>query len=160
MAESTVVSVPRDGSITITNGDATSYVVNYENGDFSYNEDKAERITIFSRGSIVGLRSGNDPIPTLSFTVHLRELMNSSADTLLDFISKTNNSSGATSTGGTGYEPFLVDLVFKTDSIAVGGSSTKVTCSKVLLFASVSEGSPDQIAISGEIYGGTIRAAG
>ena len=47
MAESTVVAVPRDGTISITNGDAVTYTVSYENGDMSMNLDKAERIVIY-----------------------------------------------------------------------------------------------------------------
>ena len=35
MPETTVVAVPRDGTITITNGDATTYTVAYEAGDFN-----------------------------------------------------------------------------------------------------------------------------
>jgi hypothetical protein len=68
MAESTVVAVPRDGTISITNGDATTYTVSYENGDMSMNLDKAERIVIYDRATIVGLRAGNDPVPSISFS--------------------------------------------------------------------------------------------
>ena len=67
MAETTVVAVPRDGTISITNGDATVYAVAYEAGDFSMNLDKAERIVIYDRATIVGLRAGSDPVPSISF---------------------------------------------------------------------------------------------
>jgi hypothetical protein len=159
MAESTVVAVPRDGTITITNGDATSYVVSYENGDMSMNLDKAERIVIYDRASIVGLRAGNDPVPSISFSVHLREFTNASSDTLLDFVYKTGNSSAATSTGGTGFEQFLVTVEFQANMSGLSGSNTKVTFEKVLLTAAVSEGNPDTIAMSGEVYGTITRAA-
>ena len=160
MAETTVVGVPRDGTITLTNGDALSYVVAYENGDFSYAEDKSERIVIYDRGTIVGLRSGNDPVPTFSFTVHFREFMNASADTIMDFVYKTNNSSAASSSGGVGYEPFLVDVAFQANMTALSGSNTKVLLGKCLLTASFSEGSPDSVSFSGEVYGTMQRAAG
>jgi len=159
MAESTVVAVPRDGTITITNGDATSYVVSYENGDMSMNLDKAERIVIYDRASIVGLRAGNDPVPSISFSVHLREFTNASSDTLLDFVYKTGNSSAATSTGGTGFEQFLVTVEFQANMSGLSGSNTKVTFEKVLLTAAVSEGNPDTIAMTGEVYGTITRAA-
>jgi len=159
MAESTVVAVPRDGTITITNGDATSYVVSYENGDMSMNLDKAERIVIYDRASIVGLRAGNDPVPSISFSVHLREFTNASSDTLLDFVYKTGNSSAATSTGGTGFEQFLVTVEFQANMSGLSGSNTKVTFEKVLLTAAVSEGNPDTIAMTGEVYGAITRAA-
>jgi len=158
MAESTVVAVPRDGTITITNGDATSYVVAYEAGDMSFNLDKAERIVVYDRNTIVGLRAGNDPIPSISFSCHLRELADSAEDTILDFVYKTNNSSAASSTGGTGFEQFLVTVEFQANMSALGGSNTKATFEKVLLTASVSEGSPDSISFTGEVYGPITRA--
>jgi|DEB0MinimDraft_6_1074348.scaffolds.fasta_scaffold186884_1 hypothetical protein len=158
MAESTVVAVPRDGTITITNGDATTYTVAYEAGDFNANLDKAERIVIYDRGTIVGLRSGNDPVPSISFSVHLRELADSAEDTILDFVYQTNNSSAATSTGGTGFEPFLVTVEFQANMSALSGSNTKVTCNKVLLTAAVAEGSPGSISFTGEVYGAITRA--
>ena len=158
MAESTVVAVPRDGTISILNGDATTYTVAYENGDLNLNLDRAERIVVYDRGSIVGLRSANDAVPSISFSVHLRELTNSTADTLLDFEYKTGNSSAATSTGGTGFEPFLVTVVFAANMSTLSGSNTKVTCEKVLLTAAIAEGNPDSISMSGEIYGNITRA--
>jgi len=41
----------------------------------------------------------------------------------------------------------------------LSGSNTKVTFEKVLLTAAVSEGNPDTIAMSGEVYGTITRAA-
>lgn len=158
MAESTVVAVPRDGTITITNGDATSYTVAYESGDMSMNFDKAERIVIYDRATIVGLRAGNDPVPTISFSCHLRELADTTEDTILDFVYQTNNSSAATSTGGAGFEQFLVTVEFQANMSTLGGSNTKATFEKVLLTAAVSEGSPDSIAFTGEVYGTITRA--
>jgi hypothetical protein len=158
MPETTVVSVPRDGTITITNGDATTYTVAFENGDMNMSFDRAERITIYDRGSVVGLRFGNDPIPQISFTVHLRELADSAEDTILDFVYKTNNSSGATSTGGTGFEPFLVTVEFQANMASLSGSNTKATFEKVLLSASVAEGQPNSISFTGEVYGNITRA--
>jgi spore coat protein U-like protein len=158
MAETTVVAVPRDGTISITNGDATTYTVSFENGDMSMNLDLAERIVIYDRGTIVGLRSGNDPVPSISFSVHLRELADSTEDTLLDFIYKTGNSSGATSTGGAGFEQFLCTVEFQANMSALSGSNTKVTFNKVLLFASIAEGNPDTISVTGEVYGSIVRA--
>jgi len=158
MAETTVVAVPRDGTITITNGDATVYTVAYEAGDFSMNLDKAERIVIYDRATIVGLRAGSDPVPSISFSVHLRELADTTEDTILDFVYKTGNSSAATSTGGTGFEQYLVTVEFQANMSALAGSNTKATFEKVLLTASVAEGTPDTISLSGEVYGPITRA--
>jgi hypothetical protein len=113
---------------------------------------------IYDRATIVGLRAGNDPVPTISFSCHLRELANNTSDTILDFVYQTNNSSAATSTGGTGFEQFLVTVEFQSNMSTLGGSNTKATFQKVLLTASVSEGSPDSIAFTGEVYGTIARA--
>jgi len=158
MAESTIVTVPRDGTIKITNGDATTYTVSYESGDFSANLDLAERIVVYDRTAIVGLRAGNDPVPSISFSVHMRELMNASANTLLDFIYGTNGSA-ATSVGGTGFEQFLCTVEFEKSTAALSGSNTKATFNKVLLTASISEGQPDVINVTGEVYGSIVRAS-
>ena len=160
MSESTVVAVPRDGTLKLTNGDATVYTCSYENGDVSFSEEKAERIVIYDRGTIVGVRSGNDPVPSVSFTVHFREFMNGAANTLMDFVDGTNFLSGATPTGGTGYEPYMIDVEFQADMTTLSGSNTKVTMTKVLITTSFSEGSPDSISCTGEIYGTITRAAG
>lgn len=160
MSESTVVAVPRDGVLKLTNGDATVYTCSYENGDVSYSEDKAERVVIYDRGTIVGVRSGNDPVPSVTFTVHFREFMNAGANTLLDFINETNFLSGASSTGGTGFEPYLVDVEFQANMTTLSGSNTKVTLTKVLITATFSEGTPDSISCTGEVYGTITRAAG
>ena len=41
---------------------------------------------------------------------------------------------------------------------ALAGSNTKATFEKVLLTASVAEGTPDTISLSGEVYGPITRA--
>ena len=158
MAENTVVAVPRDGTISIINGDATTYTVSYENGDMNMSFDRAERVTVYDRGSVVGLRFANDPVPQISFTVHFREFTNDSADTIIDFVYKTGNSAAATSTGGTGFEPYLVTVEFQENMASLSGSNTKTTFQKVLLTASVAEGSPTSISFTGEVYGDITRA--
>ena len=75
MAESTVVKVRRDGTLTLSDGTGTpvTYTVAYENGDVSFDGgSKADRIVIRDRGTIVGLRKGDDPVPSLRFAVPMR----------------------------------------------------------------------------------------
>ena len=66
MAESTSVAVRRDGTIKIKDGSTNVYTVAYENGDFTYTEEKSDRVVIRDRGTIVGLRRADDPV--LSFS--------------------------------------------------------------------------------------------
>ena len=64
MAESTIVKVPRDGTIVLKdNGGANSYTVAYEDGNVSFGRQKDERIIIRDRGSIVASRKGDSPHP-------------------------------------------------------------------------------------------------
>ena len=123
MAEATSVAVRRDGTIKIKDGSTNVYTVAYENGDFTYTEEKADRVVIRDRGTIVGLRKADDPVISFSFTVHFRELTNSADDSIIDFIMKTGAAASYTSTGGNGYEQFLVDIEFDVDKTAVGSET-------------------------------------
>ena len=162
MAESTSVAVRRDGTIYIKDGTTptpNAYVVAYENGDFSYTEEKSDRVVIRDRGTIVGLRRADDPVISFSFTVHFRELTNATSDSLIDFIMKTGNCASYVSTGGDGYEQFLVDIDFDVDKTVVGDTlGQRATLSKCLLTYQVSEGDPDSISLTGECYGGIVRS--
>ena len=161
MAVSTVVKVRRDGEITLTDGAAVSIVVSYEDGNFSANNLAADedRVVIRDRGTIVGLRKGDDQVGTLSFTVHFREFTNTTADVLLDFLNGQQADAGAlialTSTGGSGFEQFLCTAKLTIEGVSVGDSHDHTaTFSKVLFTADFSEGDPDTLSISGEVYGG------
>jgi len=161
MAVSGVVKVKRDGVITLLDGAAATYTVAYEDGDFSADTltggNAADRVVIRDRGSIVGLRKGDDPVGSLSFSVHMRELTNSTDAVLLDFITGTQGSgAGAValvSTGGVGFEQFLLDCKITIDGQDLATDST-ATFSKVLFTADFSEGDPDKLSIKGEVYGG------
>ena len=158
MAVSNVVKVRKDGTITITDGTGTplSYTVDYEDGDFQLSQPKRSSTTIRDRGVIAGERQADQPEGTLSFSVHFREFTNGSATTLMDVIEKTGNWSAAISTGGTGYESFMVDVAFTVEGTDHGDSADHVaTASKVKLeWSSFQEGDPDKISVTGTIYGG------
>lgn len=162
MAASSLVKTKRDGTITIIDGTsptANEFTVSFETGDFSYSEEKADRTVIRDRGAIVGLRQGDDPVISLSFSVHLRDLTNTTADVLLDFLYNRGYASSTTnveSTGGTGFEQYLVDIKFTIDANSVdsGEAVQTITFAKCLCVYSLTEGDPDQLEISAEVYGG------
>lgn len=157
---STVVATRRDGTITIKDGAATpsSYEVSFEVGDFSAAEPKADRVVIRDRGAIVGLRKGDDPVITFSFSVHMRDLTDTGADNIMDRIyNRGFNAGGLTSTGGDGYEQFLQTVEFKVDTSGLGsGEVYTASYAKCLLEVSSLTESADgnTISISGECYGG------
>ena len=158
MAVSGVVKVRRDGVITLTDGAAASYTVAYEDGDFSADKltgvNAADRVVIRDRGSIVGVRKGDDPVGSLSFTVHLRELTNGVSGVLLDFITGTNGGVALTSSGGIGFEQFMLDCKMTIDGQDLADSTA--TFSKVLFTADMSEGDPDKLSLKGEVYGSVV----
>tara|TARA_R110000823_G_scaffold249323_1_gene372740 strand:- start:213 stop:719 length:507 start_codon:yes stop_codon:yes gene_type:complete len=165
MAVSTVVKVRRDGEITLTDGGAVALVISYEDGNFSANNLAADedRVVIRDRGTIVGLRKGDDQVGTLSFTVHFREFTNASSDVLLDFLNGSQGVAGTptalTSTGGSGFEQFLCTAKLKIEGTDLGdGADPVATFSKVLFTADFSEGDPDTLSVSGEVYGGVVFA--
>ena len=155
MAESTVVKVRRDGTIKLKDGSTNTYTVAYENGDLSFDGgSKADRIVIRDRGTIVGLRKGDDPVPSLTFTTMMRDFHDNSAGSLIDFL---DNSGPVvlTSSGGTGYEQFLVDIEFTVEGTSHGDSNDHVaTAAKCLCTWSFSEGDPNTISVTAEIHGG------
>ena len=155
MAESTVVKVRRDGTIKLKDGSSNTYTVAYENGDLSFDGgSKADRIVIRDRGTIVGLRKGDDPVPSLTFTTMMRDFHDNSAGSLIDFL---DNSGPVvlTSSGGTGYEQFLVDIEFTVEGTSHGDSNDHVaTAAKCLCTWSFSEGDPNTISVTAEIHGG------
>tara|TARA_R110002074_G_scaffold44208_7_gene114980 strand:- start:3176 stop:3673 length:498 start_codon:yes stop_codon:yes gene_type:complete len=158
MAVSTSVKVRRDGIIKLTDGTPISLVVTYEDGNFSANTLGAneDRIVVRDRGTIVGLRKGDDQVGTLSFSVHFREFTNAGAGILLDFINQTQGATNLVSTGGAGFEQFLCTVAMEIDGAPDLGDNADgiATFAKVLLTADFSEGDPDVLNVQGEVYGG------
>lgn len=157
MADSLVVATRRDGTIIITDGAASGYTVSFEVGDFSYSEPKADRVVIRDRGAIAGLRKGDDPVISFSFSVHLRSLTDTTADNILDRIYNRGFHAGAlVSTGTDGFEQFLQTVEFKADTSSINGKSYSVVFAKCHLeLGNMSESADgDTLEISGECYGG------
>jgi hypothetical protein len=163
MALSNVVKVRRDGTITLTSGGGSpvTLTVDYEDGNFSGNLLGAEedRIVIRDRGTIVGLRKGDDQVGSLSFSVHFREFTNAGASgVVLDFINGTQAGSALTTTGGAGFEQFLCDVTMTVEGSDHGDSAdAAVKFEYVLLTADFSEGDPNVLNFQGEVYGTITR---
>ena len=156
MAVSTTVKVRRAGTISIFDSGATNtYVVAYEGeGDFTFDNgaEQADRVVIRDRGSIVGLRKGDDPVGSLSFSVNMLEFTNATGDNLLGVL---DDEVSWTSTGGTGFEQYLLDVRITIEATDHGESAdAHATFTKVLLTWDFSEGDPDTINVQGEVYGG------
>tara|TARA_R110000824_G_scaffold88655_4_gene217900 strand:- start:93 stop:560 length:468 start_codon:yes stop_codon:yes gene_type:complete len=147
----------RDGTLTVTSGGGSpvTYTVAYEDGDLSFSKDKDARIVIRDRGNIVGVRKGESPVLSGSFTVHQRDFTDGTALTLVDMLDKTGAASGHTSTGSGAYENFMVDIKIQIEGTAHGDSADgSATFSKCVATWSFSEGQPNKISVSFECFGG------
>ena len=152
MAVTNVVKTNRDGSIKIIAG-ADNLTISLDIGDWAFSEPKAARTIIRDRGAIAGLRKADDEVGECSFTVHFREFTDAAAPNIYDFIYHRASASGYTTVGTSGFEQFLCDIEYKADASAMAGGTHTVTLNKVLLTASFSEGQPDSISVTGEVYG-------
>ena len=158
MPASTVVKVRRDGTLQLIDGTGTpnTFTVAYENGDVSFDGGaKADRIVIRDRGTIVGLRKGDDPVPTLSWSTNFRNWRDGTNAQLVDVIDKTGAASGWTSVGGSGYEQYLLDIKLTIEGTDLGDSADHTaTASKCLITWSFAEGDPDTLNCTAEVLGG------
>tara|TARA_R110000824_G_scaffold24941_4_gene87316 strand:- start:9009 stop:9500 length:492 start_codon:yes stop_codon:yes gene_type:complete len=155
MAITNVVKVRRDGTISIfDSGASNTLVVDYEDGNFTFDNgaEQAETVVIRDRGSIVGLRKTDDPVGSLSFSVHMREFTNSTVDNLCGVL---DGERSWVSTGGTGFEPYMLDVRVTIEGTNFGDQAdVTATFTRVLMKWDFSEGDPNVINVSGEVYGG------
>jgi len=150
-----------DGEITIRDGTGSpnTFVVAFEDGDFSFSDDKTERIVMRDRGTIVGLRKGDDSVATFSFSVYQTDWTDSSTLNICDVIDKTDSASAWTSTGGSGFEQYLLDVIVKVEGSDHGDSGDhKLTLTKCHLSWNFSESKDgNKIDVTGECYGTRTR---
>lgn len=164
MAYSTAPKVRRDGKITLKDGTtptAVSLEVAYEEGNFSFDQTKSDRIVIRDRGTIVSVRKGDDQPITGSFTIYMRQFTSASAGSVLDFINKTGSYSANQSVSSTvATDEYAINIEFEVDGDAVGDTDgdTTATFDTCICLASFSEGDPNQITVSFECYNGITYA--
>lgn len=140
-----------------------SFEITLDVGDFKYSDPRPARIPIYDRNAIGGVRYGKDPVIAGSFSVHFREFTCISGDALLDIINGTHGTGVAqvalTSTGGTGFEPFMASLRFKKEATAMDSLDHTDTFAKTFFAYDYEEGDSDKVVINWECYGGHTRAA-
>lgn len=162
MAYSTAPKVRRDGVIKLRDGTTptpVSLTVSYEEGNFSFDQTKSDRIVIRDRGTIGSVRRGDDQPITGSFTIYMRQFTSASAGSVLDFINKTGSySSNVSSSSSVSTDEYAINIIFEVDGDAVGDDDgdTIATFDTCICLASFSEGDPNQITVSFECYNGVI----
>mgnify|MGYP003137424322 FL=1 len=162
MSYSTAPKVRRDGVIKLRDGTTptpVSLTVDYEEGNFSFEQTKSDRTIIRDRGTIKSVRRGDDQPITGSFTIFMRQFTSSSAGSVLDFINKTGSySSNISSSSAVSTDEYAINIVFEVDGDAVGDSDgdTLATFDTCICTASFAEGDPNTITISFECFNGVI----
>jgi hypothetical protein len=162
MAYSTAPKVRRDGVIKLRDGTTptpVSLTVDYEEGNFSFDQTKADRTIIRDRGTIKSVRRGDDQPITGSFTIYMRQFTSSSAGSVLDFINKTGSySSNVSSSSTVSTDEYAINIIFEVDGDAVGDSDgdTLATFDTCICTASFAEGDPNTITISFECFNGVV----
>ena len=160
MAYSTAPKVRRDGKITLKDGTSPTPIsleVAYEEGNFSFDQTKSDRIVIRDRGSIGSVRRGDAQPITGSVTIHMRQFTSASAGSVLDFINKTGSySANLSSDSSVATDEYSINIVFEVDGDAVGDDDgdTTATFDTCICTASFAEGDPNQITINFECYNG------
>tara|TARA_B100000519_G_C14214764_1_gene424406 strand:+ start:220 stop:714 length:495 start_codon:yes stop_codon:yes gene_type:complete len=160
---STAVKTVRDGQITLKDGTGTpvELVMNYEGeGNFTFADDKSERLTLYQRGTIVGCRKQNDVVTTASFSINFKEFTDASSGSAIDFIMKTGSYSGNISTGGSGFSDFyMIDIEFRVEGTDHGDTGDHfANLRKCICTYDFAEGFPDTVNFTIECYGGIQRS--
>ena len=164
MAYSAAPKVRRDGKITLKDGTTptpVSLVVDYEEGNFSFDQVKSDRIVIRDRGTIKSVRKGDDQPLTGSFTIYMRQFTSASAGGVLDFINKTNSySANISASSSVATDEYTINIEFEVDGDAVGDDDgdTTATFNTCICQASFAEGDPNQITVNFECYNGVTYA--
>jgi hypothetical protein len=163
MALSNIPKVRRDGSITLEDGSATTLVINYEEGNFTFDniasEAREDQTVIRDRGVITTVRKADQQPLTGSFSAYFRQFTSGTAGSILDFISKSGSYSSNTSVGSTGspyVEFYCIDIKYNSAGNTGGlgdDADSSVTLERCVCTASFSEGDPSSFTINFTCYG-------
>lgn len=157
MAESTVVRNKRDGQVVIS-GTAGSYTVAYETGDFSCDIPRETVSLCLDRGSIgaiPSIRNVDEQPVTFSFSAYFRDVGDASYHTLLDLCAQYSvggYSSNMTSTISTASDTKTLTVLWTINGMAFGESDKSLAFYYSVIRASVSEGDPNTINVTGTCY--------
>ncbi len=162
MAYSVVPKTKRDGLITLLDGTGVPVTLDvaYEDGNFTFSDPQQfSELVVMDRGNFAAIRKQDEQAKTGSFSFHFRQFTDGSeAGSVRDFIKKTGNYSGNTSTGATGtpyIEFYCIDIKYKAEGTDFGDDADhEVTLSKCVCSLDFSEGDPSSFTLNFTCYGG------
>jgi len=163
MAYSTVPKTKRDGKIELIDGTtptATVLEVAYEDGNFTFSDPQQfSELVVMDRGNFSAIRKQDEQAKTGSFSFHFRQFTDGSeAGSIRDFITKSGNYTGNTSTGTVGtpfVEHYTIDILYTAEGTDFGDDADHtVKLSKCVCSLDFSEGDPSSFTLNFTCYGG------
>ena len=160
MSASSVVKNFSDGSLTILDGSTLTFVIPFDNGDFSADGLKYKRretVAYQHRGVTSSIRHTSVTYPTFSFTCSMSTLTSATQTSISDAILKNGAWAAAVSTLGATADVYTVDLKITVEGTNFGDAGDPTTtfedCELSFSFA---EGDPNTFSISGTCYGAVV----
>jgi len=153
--ESTIVKHFTDATLVLKDGTGTpvTLTTQLDNGDLKIDgltPDLKETHAYYSRGTLVGLRSGNPKHPSLSLSFMQAGLSDATDDAILDFLLFRNKYSGNTSTTESIGD---VKTIIAELTIAYDAETHVFTINDFHPEVAFAEGEPNTISTSGTVYG-------
>ena len=164
MAIAATPLVPKDGTITISDGAGTplSFEVTYEDGDFQIAGLAAgdwEVETFYDRGIPYSVRNIKRKSYEFTFTCHAVALSNASSGVILDVVRKAGTWASATAVNTAG-DAHLVKVVFRGERTDLGATADSLlNLFECHLQADFSEGVPGKLTIKGTVINITSATA-
>ena len=158
MAIPTIPITLRD--VVVTFEDATGTPISataiYEEGNFSISgmQEGDKAVNVFKdRGDIYSARYGEQEAVDVSITLHATTIYEGTDTIPLDAVNKTGAFSGGISTWGTEtVDPWMVKIVAAVEGVDRGDTDKTITIPYFRGTASISDGNPMTIEISGQAY--------
>lgn len=163
MAESDVVIMGRDCTVTLIDGTGTPVTMEleYEDGTASFQglgAEQAEVVPIIIRGELKSLRKGAPTFPTFTLNLVANGLTEAVKNQVLDFIHGTGAYASNLSQDGQYADVHTVGVKLTIErSDHNEGSDQHLTLSRCHVTADLQIGDPGRITISGTCYGGYSR---
>lgn len=164
MAESDVVVMSRDCTVTLIDGTGTPVVMDleYENGTGSFQglgKDQAEVVPIIIRGTVKSLRKGPPTFPTFTLNLVCNGLTEAVKQQVLDFLHGTGAYASNLSQEGQYGDIHTIGVKLTIDRATHNeGSNQTLIFSRNHITADIQVGDPGTITLSGTCYGGYTRS--
>ena len=155
MAESTIIKVKGDGTLTaLDNGGTNSHEFAFEEGNLTLNIPGRTVVVYRDRGlfgATPSVRFSDDQEITGTFTVNLRDISDATDVTAFEFIAGPSGQVGSTYVSTLGVNAEVPLFTFRWDIVGVvhgDAAEHRVECNFCFFSGSSSEGDPDVLTMN------------